>query len=59
MFDDQFATADGKVKLVSADIIPANERPDDEYPFVLITGPTVRALAYRQYDASRYRTGCH
>jgi formate dehydrogenase major subunit len=26
------------VKLVPADIIPANERPDAEYPFVLITG---------------------
>jgi formate dehydrogenase major subunit len=38
VFDDKFATADGKVKLVPADIIPANERPDSEYPFVLITG---------------------
>ncbi len=38
MFDDAFATADGKVKLVPADIIPANKRPDAEYPFVLITG---------------------
>jgi formate dehydrogenase major subunit len=26
------------VNLVPADIIPANERPDAEYPFVLITG---------------------
>jgi formate dehydrogenase major subunit len=38
VFDDKFATPDGKVKLVPADIIPANERPDAEYPFVLITG---------------------
>ena len=38
VFDDEFATPDGKVKLVPADIIPANERPDSEYPFVLITG---------------------
>jgi formate dehydrogenase major subunit len=38
VFDDHFATLDGKVKLVPADIIPANERPDAEYPFVLITG---------------------
>jgi formate dehydrogenase major subunit len=38
VFDDNFATPDGKVKLVPADIIPANERPDAEYPFVLITG---------------------
>ena len=26
------------MKLVPADIIPANERPDADYPFVLITG---------------------
>ena len=38
VFDDHFPTIDGKVKLVPADIIPANERPDAEYPFVLITG---------------------
>ena len=38
VFDDHFATTDGKVKLVPADIIPANERPDADYPFVLITG---------------------
>ena len=38
VFIDTFATQDGRVKLVPADIIPANERPDAEYPFVLITG---------------------
>ena len=38
VFDDTFATPDGRVKLVPADIIPANERPDAAYPFVLITG---------------------
>jgi len=38
VFDDSFDTPDGKVKLVPADIIPANEHPDTEYPFVLITG---------------------
>ena len=38
VFDDTFATKDGRVKLVPADIIPANERPDAAYPFVLITG---------------------
>ena len=38
VFDDTFPTADGRVKLVPADIIPANERPDAAYPFVLITG---------------------
>ena len=38
VFDDNFPTADGRVKLVPADIIPADERPDAAYPFVLITG---------------------
>jgi len=38
VFIDRFPTEDGRVKLVPADIIPANERPDVEYPFVLITG---------------------
>ena len=38
VFIDRFATNDGRVHLVPADIIPANERPDAEYPFVLITG---------------------
>jgi formate dehydrogenase major subunit len=37
-FMDHFATDDGRVHLVPADIIPANERPDSDYPFVLITG---------------------
>ena len=38
VFLDTFPTADGRVKLVPADIIPANERPDAAFPFVLITG---------------------
>jgi len=38
VFDQTFPTKDGRVKLVPADIIPANERPNAEYPFVLITG---------------------
>ncbi len=38
VFKEHFATDDGRVHLVPADIIPANERPDDDYPFVLITG---------------------
>ena len=38
VFIDQFPTADGRVKLVPAGIIPADERPDADYPFVLITG---------------------
>jgi formate dehydrogenase major subunit len=38
VFHDRFPTPTGRVKLVPADIIPANERPDENYPFVLITG---------------------
>jgi formate dehydrogenase major subunit len=38
VFIDRFPTEDGRVKLVPADIIPANERPDADFPFVLITG---------------------
>ena len=38
MFIDHFATDDGRVHLVPAGLIPANEQPDAQYPFVLITG---------------------
>jgi formate dehydrogenase major subunit len=38
VFTEQFPTATGKGRFVPASIIPAAERPDDEYPFVLITG---------------------
>jgi predicted molibdopterin-dependent oxidoreductase YjgC len=38
VFIEQFATMDGRVNLVPADIIPADESPDQEFPFVLITG---------------------
>jgi formate dehydrogenase major subunit len=38
VFIERFPTDDGRVHLVPADIIPANERPDAEFPFVLITG---------------------
>ena len=38
VFIEKFDTSDGRVNLVPADIIPANERPDADFPFVLITG---------------------
>jgi formate dehydrogenase major subunit len=38
VFTEQFPTANGKGRFVPASIIPAAERPDDAYPFVLITG---------------------
>jgi formate dehydrogenase major subunit len=38
VFHDRFPTKDGRVWLVPASLIPANEQPDAEYPMVLITG---------------------
>jgi formate dehydrogenase major subunit len=38
VFVDNFPTASGRGKFVPADLIPAAERPDAEYPMVLITG---------------------
>jgi formate dehydrogenase major subunit len=38
VFVDKFPTPTGRVKLVPADIIPAAEQPDRQFPFVLITG---------------------
>jgi formate dehydrogenase major subunit len=38
VFTENFPTKDGRAKFVPADLIPANERPDKDYPYVLITG---------------------
>ncbi|ROZ61654.1 formate dehydrogenase subunit alpha [Ramlibacter sp. WS9] len=38
VFVDDFPREGGRARFVPADIIPANERPDTEYPMVLITG---------------------
>jgi formate dehydrogenase major subunit len=38
VFTTQFPTPSGRGKFVPAQVIPAAERPDDAYPFVLITG---------------------
>ena len=38
VFTDTFPREGGRARFVPADIIPANERPDAEYPMVLITG---------------------
>jgi formate dehydrogenase major subunit len=38
VFIDSFPTPTGRARLVPADIIPAAEQPDREFPFVLITG---------------------
>ena len=38
VFIDAFPTPSGRSRLVPAQIIPAAEKPDSEFPFVLITG---------------------
>jgi len=38
VFVDKFPTASGRAKFVPADLISAAERPDGDYPMVLITG---------------------
>ena len=38
VFIDHFPRPSGRARFVPADIIPADERPDAEYPLVLITG---------------------
>jgi formate dehydrogenase major subunit len=38
VFDDNFPREGGRARFVPADIVAADERPDAEYPMVLITG---------------------
>jgi formate dehydrogenase major subunit len=38
VFEEEFPLEGGRARFVPADIIPANERPDAQYPMVLITG---------------------
>ncbi len=38
VFVDEFPRESGRARFVPADIIPADERPDTDYPMVLITG---------------------
>ncbi len=38
VFGQAFPRPDGRARFVPADIIPADERPDADYPLVLITG---------------------
>ncbi|MPZ45823.1 MAG: formate dehydrogenase subunit alpha [Betaproteobacteria bacterium] len=54
VFIDRFPTATGKARFVPADIIPAAERPDAEYPLVLITG---RQLEHWHTGAMTRRAG--
>jgi len=54
VFIEKFPTPTGKAKFVPADIIPAAERPDAEYPMVLITG---RQLEHWHTGAMTRRAG--
>ena len=38
VFTRQFPTESGRARFVAADLLPAAEKPDDDYPLVLITG---------------------
>ena len=38
MFEDAFPKPDGKAIFSPADLVPPDELPDNEYPFVLTTG---------------------
>ncbi len=55
VFTQGFPTASGRARMVpAADLIPAAERPDDDYPMVLITG---RQLEHWHTGAMTRRSG--
>jgi formate dehydrogenase major subunit len=54
VFQDHFPTPDGRARLVPARYRPGAEPPDDEYPFVLITG---RLLEHWHTGAMTRRAG--
>jgi len=54
VFQTHFPTATGRAKFVPADLITAAERPDAEYPMVLITG---RQLEHWHTGAMTRRSG--
>jgi formate dehydrogenase major subunit len=54
VFTTHFPTPTGRAKFVPADIIPAAEQPDREYPMVLITG---RQLEHWHTGAMTRRAG--
>jgi formate dehydrogenase major subunit len=54
VFQSHFPTATGRARFVPADLIPADERPDAEYPMVLITG---RQLEHWHTGAMTRRSG--
>jgi formate dehydrogenase major subunit len=54
VFTEHFPTATGRAKFVPADLIAANEQPDQKYPMVLITG---RQLEHWHTGAMTRRAG--
>jgi formate dehydrogenase major subunit len=54
VFTTHFPTPTGRGKFVPADLIPANERPDAQYPMVLMTG---RQLEHWHTGAMTRRSG--
>src|SRR5919205_3319327 len=54
VFQTHFPTVTGRAKFVPADLIPAAEQPDKEYPMVLITG---RQLEHWHTGAMTRRAG--
>ncbi|MGH8668511.1 MAG: formate dehydrogenase subunit alpha [Burkholderiales bacterium] len=54
VFQTHFPTATGRARFVPADIIPAAEQPDAQYPMVLITG---RQLEHWHTGAITRRSG--
>ncbi len=54
LFTTRFPTPSGRARLVPADLIPADERPDADYPMVLITG---RQLEHWHTGAMTRRAG--
>ena len=54
VFTTHFPTPTGRAKFVPADLIPAAERPDADYPMVLITG---RQLEHWRTGAMTRRSG--
>jgi formate dehydrogenase major subunit len=41
IFGEGFPTADGRARLVPVSPVPPSEQPDEEFPFVLVTGRTL------------------
>jgi len=54
VFVERFPTATGRAKFVAADLISADEQPDERYPMVLITG---RQLEHWHTGAMTRRAG--